>query len=79
MAYYRTYFLDSASGRFTGFAEFDARSDREAIAITQKLQAESAMELWNGSRMVRCWGDRRGTIGSRRTASGAPIGLGARL
>ena len=55
MTSYRLYLVSDLTRRFEPAQEFEAKSDRAAIAIAEKARSERAAELWDGSRMVKDW------------------------
>lgn len=71
MAYYRLYFLDGAGAHIRSFAQFEAASDRDAVAAAEAQRTSAAMELWCERRKVRRW--------EPLWPAGASRGLGAQL
>lgn len=55
MTSYRLYLVSELTRRFEPAIEFEAKSDRAAIAVVEKTRSERAAELWNGARMVKDW------------------------
>ena len=64
MTSYRLYLVSDLTRRFEPAQEFDAKSDRAAIAIAEEARCNRAAELWDGSRMVRGWKARSPVIKS---------------
>lgn len=55
MMSYRLYLVSGLTRRFEPAQEFDARTDRAAIAVAEGMRSARSAELWNGNRMVREW------------------------
>ena len=59
MAYYRLYTMDGLGGHVMGFAEIEAKTDKDAIAAAEQRLGKVAMELWCVRRKVKRWDGKR--------------------
>ena len=55
MPSYRIYMVSGLTRRFEPAQDFDAKSDRAAIAFAEKTRSHRSAELWRGNRLVKEW------------------------
>lgn len=55
MVYYRLYRMDPFNGHITGFEEFEAPADADAVATAELQRSTVPMELWCGGRKLKRW------------------------
>lgn len=54
MSDYRLYWMNEL-GHIERVGEFDAEDDATAIATVEQSRGHSPLELWCGTRKVKCW------------------------
>ena len=63
---FRIFYVDGSAGHITGSHDFNAADDLAAIHQVEEYRTGSAMELWSGTRKIKCW---EATVPPEGTAS----------